>query len=205
MNDGYGAQRAVCPRCGSAAEVRTVKELFDMVNAAQVNAIEQLGSFQPGAPAAPGAPGALGPLRPAPNPSVRGWEAEPRPIGRQPGWRTGRAGRAPRPAPRSYGYDPPQNIANFGTGAAAGAFGQAIGNRLARAYAERIVPAMQAQLQQAQGEQAAIIERYPDLRGCWHDQVLFLAGGSKTLPAAEIHWPITLAQADALVARLRAG
>jgi hypothetical protein len=186
--------------------VRTVKELFDMLNAAQVNAIrqaEQLSGYLggPGAPGAPGAPGVLGPLGPAPNPPVAGWAAEPRPIGRQPGWRAGRAGGR---RSRSYNNDPGQDFANFAAGAAAGAFGQAMGNRLQRAYAERIVPALQAQLQQAQGEQAAIIERYPDLRGCWHDQVLFLAGGSKTLPAKEIHWPLTLAQADALVARLRA-
>jgi hypothetical protein len=207
VEPGYGAQQAVCPRCGSQAEVRTVKELFDMINAMQANAMRQAeqlhqGGFGQVAPApagAPGAPGQIGPIGPAPNPSVRGWEAEPRPIGRQRGLRAGRTGRR-----RSANYDPEQELTNYVLEAAVGAMGRAIGNRMQRAYAERIIPALQAQLQQAQGEQAAIVERYPELRGCWRDQVLFLDGGSRTLPASEIHWPVTLAQADVLVARLRA-
>jgi hypothetical protein len=36
------------------------------------------------------------------------------------------------------------------------------------------------------------------------DRVVFLEGGSRTVPITEIRMPITLAQADALVARLRA-
>ena len=53
-------------------------------------------------------------------------------------------------------------------------------------------------------DQAAIVQRYPDLRGCMRDRVVFLEGGSRTVPITEIRMPITLAEADALVARLRA-
>ena len=75
---------------------------------------------------------------------------------------------------------------------------------------ERVVPAMQAkaaqaqqQWQQSRADQAAIVQKYPDLRGCMHDQVVFLQGGTSVVPVSEIRMPVTLAQADALVDRLR--
>lgn len=176
-----------------------------MLDGLQANVLQQAEQLRPGG-FVPGGPGLPGPLGPAPNPSVRGWEAEPRPIGRQQG-RRGRWAGGPRSrtgGPRSSSDDPEQEIANLVIGAAAGAIGRAVGNRLQRAYAERIVPALQAQLQQTAGERAAIVERYPELRGCMRDRVLFLAGGAKTVPTAEIRMPVTLVQADALVARLRA-
>ncbi|HEY2579473.1 MAG TPA: hypothetical protein VGI74_24450 [Streptosporangiaceae bacterium] len=43
-----------------------------------------------------------------------------------------------------------------------------------------------------------------DLRGCLHDQVIFLVGGSRTVPVSDIRFPVTLVQADTLVDRLRA-
>ena len=60
------------------------------------------------------------------------------------------------------------------------------------------------QWQPSPDDQAAIVQRYPDLRGCMRDQVVFLDGRSLAVPISEIRMPITLAQADALVARLRA-
>jgi len=108
--------------------------------------------------------------------------------------------------------DPVQEIANTVLGAAFKFAGRSIGKRMQRAYEERIGPALEAraaqarqQWQQSRDEQAAIVERYPDLRGCLRDQVVFLDGGSRSVPITEIRMPVTLAQADALVARLRAG
>jgi hypothetical protein len=100
--------------------------------------------------------------------------------------------------------------------------GRTIGRRLKRAFDERVAPAMAARAEQMmaarQGqtpgrqdgmlrEQIAIAERYPDLRACMNDQVVFLAGGSRTVPvpSAGLADGFTLAQADAIVAQLRSG
>ena len=170
MNDGYGAQQAICPRCGSPAEVRTVKELFDMLDAMRGNAARQAGQ--------------------GPSPSARGWEADPQSIGQ--------GSRNPGPDP-DY-YNPDNQIANLVFGLAA----RAVGKRMLGGYNKRVAPALQAQQQQTQNDQAAIVERYPDLRGCLRDFVLFLPGGASAVPIAELRMPPTLADADALVARLRA-
>src|ERR1700757_3023445 len=37
----YGMGQSVCPQCGSGADVRTVAELFDMLNGAQGGATQQ--------------------------------------------------------------------------------------------------------------------------------------------------------------------
>jgi hypothetical protein len=62
---------------------------------------------------------------------------------------------------------------------------------------------MQLRAEQFEHEQRAIVERHPDLRACLRDQVIFLPGGTRTLPLTQLR-PITLAEADAVVARLRA-
>jgi hypothetical protein len=43
----------------------------------------------------------------------------------------------------------------------------------------------------------AIAERYPELRCCFRDQVIFLAGGTRTVPLSDASSEITLARADA--------
>jgi hypothetical protein len=99
--------------------------------------------------------------------------------------------------------------------------GRSISRRLKRAFDERVVPAMAARQEQMaarqeqmagrqQGvlqEQIAIAERYPDLRACLSDQVVFLAGGSRvvSVPMSNLTGGFTLAQADAVVAQLRNG
>ena len=99
-------------------------------------------------------------------------------------------------------------------GAALGFAGRALAKRMKKAYEEKIAPAMEAraaqaqqqsqqQWQQSKADQDAIVARYPELRGCLADQVIFLDGGYKTVPMSELTMPITLAQADAVVTRLR--
>ena len=95
-------------------------------------------------------------------------------------------------------------------GAALGFAGRAIGRRMKKAFEEKVVPAMeakaaqaQAQWEQSKAEQDAIVARYPELRGCTKDQVVFLDGGVRTVPVSEIKMPVTVAQADSIVARLR--
>ena len=95
-------------------------------------------------------------------------------------------------------------------GAALGFAGRALAKRMKKAYDEKIAPAMaaraaqvQQQTQQSGAEQDAIVARYPELRTCMADQLIFLDGGYKTMPISELTMPITLAQADAVVTRLR--
>ena len=90
-------------------------------------------------------------------------------------------------------------------GFAAGRFiGRAIKNKVQKVTEERIMPAVNAQAEQQQQEWTAIAQRYPELRACLRDQVIFLAGGTRTVPLSQVNFSqVTLAQADALVAQLR--
>jgi len=83
--------------------------------------------------------------------------------------------------------------------------GGAIGRRVKRAYEERVVPAVAGKQEAMLREQIAIAERYPDLRACLTDNVIFLAGGSRVLPMSTLSRGLTLEQADAAVAQLRNG
>ena len=67
---------------------------------------------------------------------------------------------------------------------------------------QRVQPAMTAKREELVRETAAIAERHPGLRACLTDNVVFLAGGSRTVPLDELTGPLSVAQADALVARL---
>jgi len=88
--------------------------------------------------------------------------------------------------------------------------GRAISRRLKRAMDERVGPAtaarqeVMARQESMLREQIAIAERYPDLRACLSDQVVFLAGGRRMLPMPRDLSGLTMAQADAIVAQLRA-
>src|SRR5690242_1019483 len=83
--------------------------------------------------------------------------------------------------------------------------GGAIGRRVKRAYEERVVPAVSAKQDAMLREQIAIAERYPDLRACLTDNVVFLAGGNRVVPMSSLTRGFTLEQADAVVAQLRNG
>jgi hypothetical protein len=68
------------------------------------------------------------------------------------------------------------------------------------------MPTLAANAEARLREQVAIAEQHPDLRACITDQVIFLAGGSQVEPLSSVNLgTVTLAQADALVARLRGG
>ena len=81
--------------------------------------------------------------------------------------------------------------------------GGAIGRRVKRAYDERVMPAVSAKQDAMLREQIAIAERYPDLRACLTDNVVFLAGGNRVVPMSSLSRGFTLEQADAVVAQLR--
>ena len=81
-----------------------------------------------------------------------------------------------------------------------------IGRAISRKMQDKInqaLPAMMAKQEAMLREQIAIAERHPGLRACLTDQVIFLAGGSRTIPMKGVMANLTVEQADAVVAQLR--
>jgi hypothetical protein len=203
----------VCPQCGSAADVRTARELFDMMNGAREQAFQRINQFRrPGSP--PGqwqAGSAPGNWQAPGSPDDDDYdhynvESSDRQLRKNRGWNQGQRS-------RDLDFDGDNVADDIGGavfGAALGFAGRAIGRRMKKAFEEKVIPAMetraaqaQQQFEQSKGEQDAIVARYPELRGCMKDQVVFIDGGMRTVPIGEIKMPVTLEQADSIVARLR--
>jgi hypothetical protein len=203
----YQAGPSVCPQCGSSAEVRTARELFDMMNGAREQAFQRVNQFR----------------RPGSGPAQGQWQGQGSADdddydhynveGSDPKLRTNR-GRNQGQRGGDFDYGSGDNliddVGGAVLGAALGFAGRAIGRRMKKAFEDKVVPAMEAKAAQAQqqweqskAEQDAIVARYPELRGCTKDQVVFLDGGVRTVPVSEIKMPVTLVQADSIVARLR--
>src|SRR5229473_3161677 len=209
----YGQAGAVCPQCGSAAAVHSVEELAAMARG-------QLGQYGPGYQT-PGyqTPGYQAPpesLSPGSSPPASGFPSAPlspefpsSPLppppppdysGAPPPGYTGQARPGAGRSSRSWESGGDDSIGDAVAGvvmeAATKFIGRAIGRRVKRAYEERVVPAMAARQEAVLRDQIAIAERYPDLRACLTDQVIFLAGGSRVLPMVSISRGVTLEQAD---------
>jgi hypothetical protein len=204
-----GEMVAPCPQCGSTAAVHSVSELADFAR-------NRMGQAQPGNPGGPqqgypqqgqpqegwmAEPQAGAPPGPGSGP-VPGYAASPQ-AGPPPGRRPGRGFDFDFAGDAADGIE--QVVANVALGAAARFIGRKVGKRMQQAYTDRIVPAMAARGQDMMREQVAIAERYPELRACLTDKVIFLAGGSRVVPMTEMRGGFTLAQADAIVAQLRQG
>jgi hypothetical protein len=182
-----------------------VGELFDMMNGAREQAFQRMGqSGQPGSGQWQG--------QQAGNPDDGDYdhynvEGSDRGYRGNRNWNQNRGGRG---VDFDMGDNLAEDVGGAVLGAAFGLAGRAFAKRMKKAFDDKVVPAMQAKMAQAQGqfeqqkaEQAAIAARYPELRGCMKDQVVFLDGGTKTVPVSEIKMPVTMAQADNVVARLR--
>jgi hypothetical protein len=190
--------------------VRTARELFDMMNGAREQAFQRINQFRrPGSAPAP-APGQWQGAGSADDDdydhyNVEGSDRQLR------GNRGGNQGQRRRDFDFDSGGDNViEDVGGAVLGAAFGFAGRAIGRRMKKAFEEKVVPAMEAKAAQAQqqweqskAEQDAIVARYPELRGCTKDQVVFLDGGVRTVPVSEIKMPVTMAQADSIVVRLR--
>jgi hypothetical protein len=196
----YQVGQSSCPQCGNSEQVRTVRELFDMLNGAYEQQFQRTSQF--------GQPG-FGPGQGTDDGDYDHYNVEGSDARRGFGGLGGRRSRG-----NDFGFgsggDFGSDIAGAAASAAMGFAGRAIGKRLQRAFEEKVVPAMQAktaqsqqQWEQSKADQEAIVARYPELRGCLKDNVLFLDGGYRTVPIKDIKMPITMDQADALVARLR--
>jgi hypothetical protein len=180
-----------CPQCGSTANVHSIGELAAL---AQM----QLDKMQGVAPQ-PGAP-------------QQGWNAEPR-SGPVPGW-AGEPQAGPPPGSggwlgrtRSYDDSPVGSIDGALADVALGAAARFIGRAVAKKVQNRVMPAVNQAMTQRQDllrQQIAIAQQHPDIRACMTDHVIFLAGGSRTLPMPNLG-TITTQQADTLVAQLGQG
>jgi hypothetical protein len=211
----YQQGQSVCPRCGSGEQVRTARELFDMMNGGYAQNLQRLNQIRhPGFGPGPGADD-----DDYDHYTVEGSDAR-RGIG-GPGGYGGGGGFGGRSGfgGRRSGYDhdsgPSGDFGSDVAGAAiSGALGfanRAFGRRLQRTFEEKVKPAMEAkaaqvqqQWEQSKADQEVIVQRYPELRCCARDSVLFLDGGVRTAPISDLKMPfVTVDQADALVARLR--
>jgi hypothetical protein len=204
----YQAGQTSCPQCGSGEQVRTVRELFDTMNSAYEQQMQRAGQLgQPGF----GQPGGPGSMQGSDDDDYDHYNVEGsdsrRGIG---GWGGRRSSRGGNDFGFGAGSDFGSDIAGAAASAAFGFAGRAIGKRIQRAFEEKVVPAMQARTAQAQqnwqqskADQEAIVARYPELRACLKDNVVFLDGGYRTVPIKDIKMPFTMDSADALVARLR--
>ena len=75
--------------------------------------------------------------------------------------------------------------------------------RMQRA-AGRVQPVLAAKGQEVLRTQIAIADKYPELRACLGDAVIFLDGGNRMLPMPDLS-ALTMQQADDLVTKLRGG
>jgi hypothetical protein len=195
----YQTGATSCPKCGSSDQVQTARELFDTMNGARERGFQRLNQFQqPGQ--AQGQNWNNGDDDDYDHYNVEG--SDPNLRGNQ-----RRRGDGPD---FDFGDSLPDDIGGAIASVAIGFAGRAIGKRMMRAFQEKVLPAVEAKATQAQqqweqtkAEQDAIVQRYPELRGCLKDKVVFLDGGYQTAPVSELLMPATLAHADDLVARLR--
>ena len=95
-------------------------------------------------------------------------------------------------------------IADVALGAAARFVGRAVSRRVQRAMTERVMPAMATDREAILREQIAVAERYPGIRACMTDNVIFLQGGSRVAPMPNLA-TLTMQQADSIVAELQQG
>jgi hypothetical protein len=182
-----------------------VRELFDVMNGAREQAFQRMGQFgQPGSGQWQGQQPGSGDDDDYDHYNVEGSNS------RNSGSRSWNQNRGGRDFGLNLGDNLADDIGGAVLGAAFGLAGRAFAKRMKKAFDDKVVPAMQAKATQAQGqfeqqkaEQDAIAARYPELRGCMKDQVVFLDGGTKTVPVSDIKMPVSMAQADQMVARLR--
>jgi hypothetical protein len=96
---------------------------------------------------------------------------------------------------------------DFIVAASAHVLRQTVGRRMKRYYQERLLPEADKNRTARHRQQLELAERYPDLRICISDQVIFVAGGSRAIPLNRLRRrrPADLdAAIGALIAELRA-
>jgi hypothetical protein len=181
--NGY-QQTAACPRCGSTAEVHAIQELAALARMQLGESPQPYPGAQPG-----GLPGYMQEPTTGPIPDPYGY-----PSG---------GGYHPNLSSGPDYLSPGDQLAGLAMSEAAKFIGRRIGRRAQRA-ADRVQPPRATQNTEVLRTQIAIADKYPDLRACFTDSVIFLAGGYRVLPMPDLS-ALTMQQADDLVATLRAG
>jgi hypothetical protein len=105
------------------------------------------------------------------------------------------------------GADLGQSLFDFTVASTAYLLRQTVGRRLKRYYQERLLPEAGKAREAHRRKQLQLAERYPDLRVCISDQMIFVAGGNRAIPLDRLarNRPADLdAAMGALVAELRA-
>jgi hypothetical protein len=163
MADHQG--QVTCPRCGTAAGVRSLAELIS--------------DAQRGRSAA----------RPQADWRPTDWSGQDTANG-EPG----------------DGPDLGETIFDFAMAVTAHVLRVTVGRRMKQAYQQRIAPEIARGRQASLSQQLQLAERHPELRICTVDQMVFLPGGNRAVPASQIFRPHVSPDAalDALVAELRA-
>jgi hypothetical protein len=150
----------------------------------------------------------LGQAQPA-NPGQPGYAQQPQ-AGPLPGYaQQPRSG--PLRGPGGGGYQPPSpsygsvgdDLAGMAVAEGARFVGRMIGKRV-QAAAGQAQAALAQKRDAMLRTQIAIADKHPDICACLGEQVIFLAGGQKTLPMPNLA-TLTVEQADELVAALRSG
>jgi hypothetical protein len=191
MTEGQFA--AACPQCGSSAAVHSIEELVALTRGRLETQQQQAGQQGWRNQGQPG----------------QGWDAEPQagPVGGG-GWQGGNwqggGGWRGNARDMDFGGSIGDDVAGVAVAAAGKFIARAIGRRLERTLTEKVIPAQQARGEQALANQMAIAQKYPGLRACTTDNVIFLAGGTRTVPMSSVNlFTVTIEQADALVASLQ--
>jgi len=181
----YYQPTAACPRCNNTADVHAISELADMARMQLGQAPQAPAGAQQG-----GVPGWAQQPTTAPIPDPYGYP------GQGGGYRQNRI-----PGPDSF--SPVDDIAGAVVSEAFKFIGRRVGRRLQQtaAQAQSTLAARNAEVLQTQ---IAIADKYPELRACLKDSVVFLAGGQSVLPMPNLQ-TLTMEQADGMVATLRSG
>jgi hypothetical protein len=206
----YGQAGAVCPQCGSATAVHSIAEWAAMAQGQTGGPGQAYGPTpQTGFPDPSQYQQQSGFPDPAQYQQQPGFphpSPEPPPVRPSEAWQEDQ----PPPRRRSSDWDVIRDgssiedvVGEAVLGAATKALGRAFGRKMRQAYNERVVPAMAARQEAMQSQRTAIAQRHPDLCACLNDQVVFLVGGTRTLPLASAMQVRTIEQSDALVAQLR--
>lgn len=135
-------------------------------------------------------------------PGVRAWAERPSPDAPLSDW----SGESSALGESGGGADLGQSVFDFAMAAGAYVLHRTVGRKM-KGYVRDRLPAAESKLQARYRQQLELAERYPDLRVCIVDQVVFVMGGSRVVPLARLQGrrPADLdAAMSALVAELRA-
>jgi hypothetical protein len=116
---------------------------------------------------------------------------------------SGRSGYQPNLSSGAGSYSLGDDLAGAVVSEAFRFIGRRVGRRMKQTAAQG-QSAATARNEEVLRTQIAIADKYPELRACLKDSVIFLAGGQRVLPMPNLS-ALTMQQADSMAATLRNG